>query len=233
MMYVLPETLFCMNLFLPIILLRNYMSPQDKLKYSDLVPVYFDEIVYGLMLGDGNMRMNGNHALLSIQQTHSEIVKILWAICYKLKLVINPIKTLNRNNWKTIYYFQTLTMPYFTKLYNIWYDKEGIKVLPNNIRLLLSPLALAYWIMGDGSFDKYGRGLGRVSLHTENFTLTEVELLQRILLSKYSIKSSLYKGQNKDPMRGYIIRIPARSLKTLQELCKPHMRPSLMYKLGL
>lgn len=124
-------------------------------------------------------------------------------------------------------------MPYFTNLYNVWYNRYGIKVLPRNIDVLLTPLALSYWIIGDGSFDKYGRGIGRVSLHTENFRLNEVKLLQGILLSKYGIESSLYKGRHNDTMRGYIIRIPAKSLKTLQVLCKPYMRASLMYKLGL
>lgn len=31
------------------------MSPQDKLKYFDLVPINFDEIACGLKLEDGNI----------------------------------------------------------------------------------------------------------------------------------------------------------------------------------
>lgn len=71
--------------------------------------------------------------------------------------------------------------PYFTKLYNTWYYIKGIKVLPKNISQLVTPLGLSYRIMGDGSFDKYGGGLGRVSIYTDNFTFTEVKLLQIIL----------------------------------------------------
>jgi hypothetical protein len=73
-------------------------------------------------------------------------------------------------------------MPYFTHLWLIWYPVvDGIakKTLPVNIASLLTPLALAHWIMGDGSFDKHGytKGAGRVTLHTNNFTLDEVKLL--------------------------------------------------------
>lgn len=63
--------------------------------------------------------------------------------------------------------------------------------------------------MGDGSFDGSGRGKGRVTLHTNNFTLNEVKLLQSILLSKFNLKSGLQKVSHSDPIRGYAIRIPA------------------------
>lgn len=87
--------------------------------------------------------------------------------------------------------------------------------------------------MGDGGFDGHGRGLGRISLYTNNFTLVEVKLLQSALLNNFGISSGLKRNRHSDLDRGYIIRIPARHLKTMQLLCAPHMYPSLLYKLGL
>lgn len=75
----------------------------------------------GVILGDGNLHMHGNHALLSIQQTHKEIVENLWNICFSYNLVYTPVKEINRKNWKPVYYFKTLTLPYFTCLFNAWY----------------------------------------------------------------------------------------------------------------
>lgn len=123
------------------------MPNADKVKYSNEVPSWFDEIMCGLMLGDGNIRMNGCHAPygLSVQQIHPELVNELWIICKSLHLVMSPVKTLNRSTWQTIYYFQTLTMPYFTNLRLSWYPVvNGIatKSLPTNINTLLTPLAL-------------------------------------------------------------------------------------------
>jgi hypothetical protein len=49
--------------------LRPYVSPEDKLRYSNALPSWFDEVMCGLILKDGNIRLNGRDALLSIQQT--------------------------------------------------------------------------------------------------------------------------------------------------------------------
>lgn len=127
------------------VLLRNYVSNADKVKYSNDVPSWFEEIMCGLMLGDGNIRMNGHHALLSVQQIHPELVNNLWSTCQSLHLVMSPVKTLNRSNYKTIYYFQTLTMPYFTNIRLSWYPVvNATKSLPSNIDTLLTPLAIAH-----------------------------------------------------------------------------------------
>lgn len=107
----------CFSAFVfPIILLRAYVSPEDKLKYSNAVPSWFDEIICGLMLGDGSLRINGSQALLSVQQVHSELTNNLWNICFSLHLVINPVKTLVPVSKQIVYYFQTLTLPYFSHI---------------------------------------------------------------------------------------------------------------------
>lgn len=219
-----------------VLLLRNYVSNENKIRYSNEVPYWFDEIMCGLMLGDGHIRLNGHYALLSVQQTHPELVNKLWEICSTLNMVINPVKTLKRSNWKTIYYFQTLTMPYFSNLRQIWYpvlNGIGTKSIPANIDNLLTPLAFAHWIMGDGGFDGHGRGAGRVTLSTNNFTQDEVKILQNTLLSKFNIESSLQTSKNSDPIRGYAIRIPARCLDNLRSIVGIHIYPSLKYKIGL
>ena len=153
-------------------------------------------------------------------------------MCSCLKLVHAPILEINRSNWKTIYSFQTLTLPYFTELFNVWYTIEGkrFKKLPSSINTLLSPRALAFWIMGDGSFD---RSTGRLQLHSNWFTLHEVKTLQSILLEKYNISSYLKPSANSDPNRGYIIRIPKKEVQKVQTMCLRYMCPSLYYKLGI
>ena len=127
-------------------------------------------------------------------------------------------------------------MPYFIDVRNTWYivlEGTNIKRIPSNIEELLTPLALAHWIMGDGAFDSYGRKIGRVTLHTSNFKLDEVRVLQDIFRSKFNIESGLQKVVNSDITRGYAIRISSKSLVVLRSIRSPHMYPSLMYKLGL
>ena len=59
---------------------RNDMSKEEKTKVSNNIPSWFNEILCGIMLSDGTIRMNGNYALLSIQQTHKELTEGAYAL---------------------------------------------------------------------------------------------------------------------------------------------------------
>lgn len=47
-----------------------------------------------------------------------EITEYLWKNCYEANLVKSEIHIINRENRKTVYSFQTLTLPYFTALHS-------------------------------------------------------------------------------------------------------------------
>lgn len=53
------------------------------------------------------------------------------------------------------------------------YDKF-IKIVPNNIEILMNPIVLAYLIMSDGNFDK---GRNRVRIYTNSFKREDVQKL--------------------------------------------------------
>ena len=53
----------------------------------------------------------------------------------------------------TQYWFSTHTLPALAQIYNIWYkeiDGKSIKILPDSIGSILTPIGLAHWIQGDG-----------------------------------------------------------------------------------
>lgn len=211
---------------------RSYMSKEDKNIVSKNIPDWFNQVVCGLMLSDATMRMNGAQALIGIQQTHQELTEEIWSLCFNLKLVLSGIHIINRKNRQKVYSFQTLTLPYFTSLYKYWYkvtNNKKYKVLPSNLDSLFTPLAFAFFIMGDGSWDKHG---SRLVLHVNNFTLSETNRLQSILLSKFNISSYLVKTPHSEIDRGYIIKIPAREMTKVRELVSEFVYPSLKYKLG-
>lgn len=153
----------------------------------------------GLLLGDGTLIKQGHNSLLAIQQTDEALVNLLWSICNKYKLVnkkvqsLYRIKPITRKENKIVYYFQTLTLPYFNFFYDEWYKIDIInnsrkKVLPLDLETSFTPLAIAHWTMGDGAFDK-GKAQ-RIILCTDCFSLTEVDYLRSILLKKYTIDSA-------------------------------------------
>jgi len=51
-----------------------------------------------ILLSDGTLRLNGKIALLGIQQTHFELTKGLWDLCYSNGLVLKEIHTIERPN---------------------------------------------------------------------------------------------------------------------------------------
>jgi LAGLIDADG DNA endonuclease family protein len=209
------------------------MSNEEKINVSNNIPDWFNQVVCGLMLSDATIRMNGKNALMGIQQTHEELTKNVWNICFNLKIVLSGVHIINRPNKLTVYSFQTLSLPYFTNLYQDWYkltDNKRYKILPLNLETLFTPLAFSYLIMGDGSWDKHG---SRLILHVNNFTLNEVERLQSILLTKYDISSYLVKTKHSSNDRGYIIKIPSRERIKVKDLVSPLVLPSLKYKIGI
>jgi hypothetical protein len=122
------------------------------------------------------------------------------------------------------YRFDTYCYSNLLWFYKIFY-KNKIKVLPelNNLIQYLTPLALAIWIMDEGTFKSPG-----VRITINNFTKEEGERLIEILQIKYSIESSLHKNKNR-----YQLYIKKESMKILIDLVKPYFHPTMLYKLGL
>lgn len=81
--------------------------------------------------------------------------------------------------------------------------------------------------MDDGYFDK---SIKTLILCTENFSLEECQLLQKLLLD-YNIVTSL-KLRNKYK-NTYRIRISRRSMPLLRDLVSSSMHRDFVYKLGV
>lgn len=211
---------------------RMGMSNEDKKIISENVPLWLQQVIMGMLLSDGSLRMGGKYALLSIQNIHPELTQALWMMCNKFNLILSGVKPLERKNKQTIYTFQTLTLPFFLQLFNDWYISVGgknIKVLPPYFEDMFNDLAFAFLIMGDGSFGKSQRTM---KLSVNNFTLTEVNRIQAALLSKFDINSKVY-STVKNSDRGHIIYIPAREVSKVRATVYHLILPTLQYKLGL
>ena len=118
--------------------------------------------------------------------------------------------------------FTTRALPCFTELYFDFYPNK-IKIVPNNIYELLTPVAIAHIIMGDG---RYASG---VLICTDSYTIQDVIKLMNVFIIKYGLACTLRK-HNKNQYRIYIRK---QSLSLLIALVKPYMFSSFYYKLGL
>lgn len=79
--------------------------------------------------------------------------------------------------------------------------------------------------MDDGSLYK-NKGL---KFSTNCFTLKDIQLLVSLLENKYNLKTSIHKT---GIVNQYSIYIPKSNLNKLIKIVKPHIHPSMYYKLN-
>ena len=117
------------------------------------------------------------------------------------------------------YEFNTFTFRSFNWIHRMFYN-NGRKVIPENIYEYLTPLALAVWIMDDGGFANYG-----LRIATNSFKLTEVELLQDVIKSKYNLETTIQNIYIKDQ---YSIYIKKKSVNNLRNIVRPYIHFSML-----
>jgi Cytochrome C and Quinol oxidase polypeptide I/LAGLIDADG DNA endonuclease family len=154
---------------------NNILLGDNDNKLKTELPSYDDkdinEIIFGSLLGDGKLEMSirSKHARFGfIQSINTKsyflvLFSIFSKFCsanYRTYTFLD--KRTNKNY--TSLNFWTKALPIFTSFYNDFY-KGKIKIVPSCLDLL-TPLALAHWIMQDGSYHISSHG---IYLCTDNF----------------------------------------------------------------
>ena len=207
-----------------------------------LIPSTVWEVITGELLGDGYISYNPiNKPMVNGRLEFTFAAKILDYVNYLKFNVLSSICTpSDPTPWSnpkmegkgpTQYWFSTKRLPAITSLHQLWYKQEGnkfIKVLPFNIEELLTPIALAHWIMGDGYFID-----GCLKICTDNFTKEEVLRLIQVFHVKFDIKATINQRTNSDGAVVWRIRISKLSMDKLISIVRPYIIPEMLYKLGL
>jgi len=119
--------------------------------------------------------------------------------------------------------FQTRSMPCITELHSFFYINK-VKIIPQNIYDLLTSVALAHWIMGDGVND---HGFG-IILCTDSYTVQDVIRLINVLIIRYRLDCRL----RKHTTTNFRIYIKQGSMPLLRTIVSPFFHHSMLYKLG-
>lgn len=206
-----------------------------------------EQIMIGSLLADESLeRRKLNHnARLRIDHTYpkqEKYVKHLYEKFQNLtgkapKIVIRSPDKRTGKVYKSLT-FKTLNLPCLNYYHNLFYkletEKENnikrkfIKIVPNNIESLLTPISLAHWLMGDGYIiqDK------AIIFCTESFNNTEIELLIKALHNKFGIESSKHKRQTKCNEPRWRIRINFKNTNKFKLLVSDYVIAEMLYKLG-
>ncbi len=120
-------------------------------------------------------------------------------------------------------YFRTVTHPAFGELRKQFY-RGRTKIVPLSLlERELDDLALAVWIMDDGSAEG-----GQVRINTQSFATDEVAGLASVLRTKFGIVMRLNFDKAKPRLR-----CEAASMARLRDLVAKHTISDMSYKLSL
>lgn len=236
MLYVLPwgylfgpkgQNIILINSFF--LLVQPFNIPKIK-AYHRIGP--HNEIIIsiqvGSLLGDGWGEKRFNATRFHIHASAKNIEYIMWqknlqfehGYCSEKKPKI--MKQIGKNN-KIYYSIKIRTWSFSSQnyIYDEFYTTKT-KIVPSYNFLFshLTPLALAIWIMDDGSKD--GKGL-RIS--TNYFKKEEVIKLQQIQYNRYKLTSTIRNQKDQ-----YILFFPKKEMKLLYSIVQPYIVPSMLYK---
>jgi len=204
-----------------LILFQNFLSREAKAAIS--IPPSSHEVITGMVLSDAHISKHSTTGIsrLIFRQKDREFIQFLWDIFNEIGIVGAAPRTYNyfdkhTGNTYTIHSFDTYALSQLGVLRSEWYtleDGKSVKHLPFDIGVRLTPVAIAFWLAGEGHYVK-DQGVDRIS--TDSFSIDEVQYLQAILLERYNISSTLSSaGAGKEQYR---IRIAKASMPTLQSL---------------
>lgn len=220
--------------------LYNYSSPaiskllkahnkkiiSTKRKYDLLreVPLnnFQKQIIIGSILGDGCVSKHSEKgAYLSFSHSIKQKEYFYWKKAYLDPFINNDYLTKdNCIQCKTIVHKE------LNKYLNLFYTKDRIKIIPKNIDLYLSPLALAIWIMDDGNLNA---GVN-MRIATMSFTYEENELLKNALKSVFDLNAKVMGFKYRDKQYWQITLNKFNTAK-LSNIVRPYIIESMKYKI--
>jgi hypothetical protein len=211
----------------------------NKVEVKKLSSQYQEEVIIGLMLSDGSLR-NPNSKKRPTGNCRLEFTfkaPVYDFICW-LKfdllgtLCTESLPTPHPVNNPTQYWFASRSLPQFTVMESLWYsvvNGKRVKIIPDN--LVLTPVILAHWIMGDGYWLKSDKA---IILCTECFTHKEVLRLIDLLESNLGVWATANRRVATDGRVNYRIRLSGvpLNLRRVRNMVTPHMHKCMLYKLG-
>jgi LAGLIDADG DNA endonuclease family len=200
----------------------------------------FKDMLIGVLLGDAHIGRTGlDKAYITFEQSKKklEYISYLHSLTRESgsrKLEIDELKTYTRTDARysdrinQSLYFRTNSLEDLKPFADMFLNNEGGKIIPTNIADHLTPRSLAFWIMDDGQQVKRGG----VTLCTDSFNSSEVNILREALSDRFNISSSIHNKKGKNDSIYERIYINKESLDDLKPLLKEHMHDSMLYKIN-
>jgi len=181
------------------------------------------EVLYGTLLGDGCLFIyptSKNPSLLMYHSISQKMYIQMKLNIFKDFVYNSKLKTAKRKKGKRVY-FRTCCHEEFYPIYKDFY-KDKTKIVTKKILDQLTPLSVAFWFMDDGSRCK-NRGL---AIHTNSFTLNEVEMICQWFYDKFDIITKPQKRKENQ----WVVFFSNKTSKEFVDIIIPYVCMSMRYK---
>lgn len=187
------------------------------------------DIIVGSLLGDGwgEKRNNSTRFHFHVSSRNAQYLDFLHNLFLKNGYCsdIKPKKKIQVGKNGKKYYsikMRTFSFTSFNEIYDMFYPDIKKKVVPKNIAQYLTGRALVIWVMDNGS-----EGVAGTKISVESFSLKEIETLQSALFFNFGLQYTIQTDK-----QWHVLYLSKKSqLKTLAEIIKASMVPSMLYKI--
>jgi hypothetical protein len=227
----------------PIMKLKGSSSIREEYKKTLKLTKGQKNILIGTLLGDGCLTTRskkGKYPTFNYQFKQKEskkdyvyhIFEKFQNLCGSYPVRVKQGQSLVNDEILYAWSFKTGTIPalkfYADQFYSLDNNSgKSIKVVPKLIHRWLTPEALAYWFMDDGSKDSSG-----YRLHTQCFSIKEVERLADALGKNFKFEVNIHKAKNKKTGKTYhLLYITSKSREAFTKIVLPYILPCCKYKL--
>lgn len=196
------------------------------------------DIIIGTLLGDSTMGLRRGGPVYAMKFEQSTVrrqyllhlAKVFANFCGQspIERWLDKAKTRAAIGFRT--YRHDSLIFYFNLFYDLVVDPDtgktkSVKKVPKNIAKFLTPRAVAYWFMDDGT-SWTTQGYKYYVFNTQGFTKPDCQILCDALKSNFNIESYLVKDRHM-----FRVSIAAQSKQDFLNLITSYIQPDCKYKL--
>lgn len=181
------------------------------------------EIVFGTVLGDGCIANHGRLARLMLGQCEKQKDFLHWK-AHELGITKIQVRE-NKRKDSIMYYCNSYTHMEYKNIRKKFYINNK-KIVPRDISNYITPLALAVWIMDDGSLCSPFN----IRISTDSFSYQDHLVLKDMFKIKFDLNVKICEYTRRNSKYYYLSFNKKNTLK-LEEIVKPYILDCMKYKL--
>jgi predicted DNA-binding protein YlxM (UPF0122 family) len=186
------------------------------------------QFIVGTLLGDGCLYKDSpkSNFKLSIGQCEAQEQYFHWKVAMMDPFINGFNRLVNKRKNSIMLQTRTITHKDFNIFADMFYTNDRVKIIPDNLDIYLTPLALAVWVMDDGNL-KSGVNM---RIATMSFTESDNYKLQSYLKKCFDLNSKVMGFKMKDKQY-FQITLNKENTQKLSNIIREYVVDCMKYKL--